>query len=105
MTMPKHFVDNRPILINENYVPEDEYTKQRKIRMQDAIDDYLEDEGITSRQVYEEMLSCIDDVIQYHQRHIDRATDLKHLMTGQRLLNEQQELSDKWHYDKIPSRY
>tara|TARA_B100000902_G_scaffold250411_1_gene236986 strand:+ start:1328 stop:1645 length:318 start_codon:yes stop_codon:yes gene_type:complete len=105
MTSPKHFMDNRPTLTNENYVPEDEYAKQRKCRMQDAIDDYLQDERVAPRRIYEEMLSCVDDVIQYHQKCLDRANDLKHLMMGHRLLDDMQELSEKWHYDKIPSRY
>ncbi len=105
MTMPKHFMDNRPNLTNENYVPEDEYAKQRKCRMQDAIDDYLSDERVTSRQVYEEMLSCVDDVIKYHKTSMERALDLKHLMMGHRLLDDMQDLSDKWQYDKLPQRY
>ncbi len=105
MTMPKHFMDCRPHLTNKNYDPEEEYSKQRKVRMQDAIDDYLADEKISSRRIYEEMLSCIDDVIQYHQKHLDRAQDLKHLMMGHRLLDDMQALSDKWQYDKIPNRY
>ena len=81
------------------------YEKQRKCRMQDAIDDYLQDERIPTRTVYEEMLSCIDDVIEYHQKLLDRANDLKSLMMGHRLLDDMQELSDKWQYDKIPQRY
>ena len=96
-------MDNRPFLTNDEV--QQEYSKQRKNRMQDAIDDYLQDEKVTARQAYEEMLSCIDDVIQYHQQSLDRANDLKHLMMGHRLLDDMQELSEKWHYDKIPSRY
>ena len=41
-----------------------EYTKQRKDRMQNAIDDYLNDDKVSARQTYEEMLSGIDDVIE-----------------------------------------
>ena len=44
-----------------------EYSNQRKSRMQDAIDDYLQDDKIDARQAYEEMLSCINDVITYHK--------------------------------------
>ena len=81
------------------------YEEQRKARLQACIDDYLDDAKVSGRQVYEEMLSCIDDVIQYHQKHLERANDLKHLMMGHRLLPEMEELATKWHYDKIPSRY
>ena len=43
------------------------YSDQRKSRMQDAIDDYLTDGEVSSRDTYDEMMSCIDDVIKYHK--------------------------------------
>ena len=58
------------------------YEQQRKCRMQDAIDDYLQDPKISTKQVYEEMLSCVDDVIKYHENHYVRARQLRDLMTG-----------------------
>ena len=42
------------------------YEQQRKDRLQNVIDDYLQDETISSRQVFEEILSCINDVAEYH---------------------------------------
>ena len=98
-------IEERPNLTNETYVYNDEYAKQRKDRMQDAIDDYLQDEKVTSRRIYEEMLSCVDDVIQYHQKKLDRANDLKHLMMGHRLIDGMEDMSAKWSQDNIPSRY
>lgn len=98
-------IEERPNLTNETYVYNDEYAKQRKDRMQDAIDDYLQDEKVTSRRIYEEMLSCVDDVIQYHQKQLDRANDLKHLMMGHRLIDGMEDMSTKWSQDNIPSRY
>ena len=65
-----------------------EYAIQRKDRMQDAIDDYLQDESVDARRIYEEMLSCIDDVIHYHKRHLDRAQGLRSLMQGYRHIPE-----------------
>ena len=61
-----------------------EYAKQRKDRMQDAIDDYLQDDKVSARQTYEEMLSCVNDVIEYHKKQLDRAVELKSLMMGHR---------------------
>ena len=49
-----------------------EYAKQRKDRMQDAIDDYLQDEHVDARQAYEEILSCVDDVIEYITRSLKK---------------------------------
>ena len=48
--------------------PDMTYEHQRKCRMQDAIDDYLQDDEVDARRAYEEMLSCVQDVIDYHQK-------------------------------------
>ena len=72
-------IEGRPFL-----GPDQTYEKQRQCRMQDAIDDYLNDEKVSSRQAYEEMLSCIDDVIQYHEKAYCRARDLRDFMMGNR---------------------
>ena len=74
-----------------------DYAKQRKCRMQDAIDDYLQDERVTARQAYEEMLSCVDDVINYHRENMDRAVALRSLMMG----NREVDLDDY----RVPERY
>lgn len=63
---------------------EAEYAKQRKDRMQDAIDDYLQDEKVTARRTYEEMLCCVHDVIKYHKDNLKKAEDLRDLMLGYR---------------------
>ena len=68
-----------------------EYSKQRKDRMQDAIDDYLNDDKVSARQTYEEMLSGINDVIDYHKKSMERAVDLKSLMFGHREVDFLQE--------------
>ena len=49
------------------------YSDQRKSRMQDAIDDYLTDDEVSSRETYDEMMSCIDGVINYHKQSLERA--------------------------------
>ena len=67
--------------------PDQTYEKQRQCRMQDAIDDYLKDEKVSVEQTYEEMLSCIDDVIEYHKSAYCRAMNLRNLMTGHREVN------------------
>ena len=75
-------IEGRPFL-----GPDNTYEKQRKCRMQDAIDDYLQDDKVSARQTYEEMLSCIDDVIDYHRKSMNRAVNLKELMLGHRDIN------------------
>ena len=84
--------------------PDNTYEKQRKCRMQDAIDDYLQDDKVSSRQAYEEMLSCINDVIQYHEKAYCRARELYDLMMGNREV-DLDDLAKKWQYDKLPERF
>ena len=76
--------------------PDQTYEKQRLCRMQDAIDDYLQDERVPARQAYEEILSCVDDVIQYHEKQYVRARQLRDLLSG---------YGSREYYDQIPKRY
>ena len=98
-------IEGRPDIQTSDEYWENEYSKQRKGRMQDAIDDYLQDERVSARQTYEEMLSCIDDVINYHKTNMDRAVELKSLMMGHREVDFTDEIAAKWQYDKLPERY
>ena len=98
-------IEGRPdIQVPDDYWSK-EYERQRKDRMQDCIDDYLQDEKVDARRVYEEMLSCIDDVINYHKKQLDKATDVKSLMMGHREVDFTDELAAKWQYDTLPERY
>ena len=63
---------------------EAEYSKQRRDRMQDAIDDYLQDDKVDARRAYEDILFCVDDVINYHKEQYDKAVALKSLLLGNR---------------------
>ena len=69
------------------FITNTSYAEQRKDRMQDAIDDYLQDDKVSARQTYEEMLSGVDDVIKYHKTSMERAVDLKELMLGHRAVD------------------
>ena len=77
-------VEGRPEIKNDDKFWDDLYAKQRKDRMQDCIDDYLQDEKVDARRAYEEILSCVDDVINYHKNQYDKAVSLKSLMLGNR---------------------
>jgi len=82
-----------------------EFARQRKDRLQDAIDEYLQDHEVSVRQTYEEMLSCVQDVIDYHTKCLDRAVNLKSFMMGHREIDTLDELAAKWQYDKLPKRF
>ena len=60
------------------------YDEQRKDRMQDAIDDYLQDNKVSARKAHEEMLECVKECMDYHQNLVVKASELYDLMTGNR---------------------
>jgi len=64
--------------------PDMTYDEQRKSRMQDCIDDYLQDNEVSARRTYEEILSCVQDVIDYHEKECLKAKELYDLMLGNR---------------------
>ena len=86
-----------------NLGPDKTYEEQRKARLQDCIDDYLQDPKVSPKQVYEEMLSCIDDVIRYHKNSLDRTEELRSLMHGYRPNSDQDLVSQI--RSQIPDRY
>ena len=96
-------IEGRPNIKNSDEYWTASYATQRKNRMQDAIDDYLNDDKVSARQTYEEMLSGVDDVINYHKKSMNRAVELKSLMMGHREtdLFDDTELAIKWKSDKI----
>lgn len=58
------------------------YAEQRKCRMQDAIDDYLQDDKVTAQLAYDEILECVKDVLDYHKRECVKAQELYDMMLG-----------------------
>lgn len=89
-------IEGRPELKGTEDFLRKTYAGQRKDRMQDAIDDYLQDDKVSARQTYEEMLSGVDDVIEYHKKAYCRAMSLRDYMTGNTALNLEH---------RIPERY
>jgi len=87
-------IKERPNIKTSDDHWKNEYSKQRKDRMQDAIDDYLQDDKVSARQTYEEMLSGVDDVIEYHKTAYCRAMTLRDLMTGNTDLDLEYKIPD-----------
>ncbi len=60
------------------------YSSQRKNRMGDALLDYINDDDITSNRVYDEILSEVDEMVEYHQKQLNKSRELKSLLMGNR---------------------
>lgn len=57
------------------------YAEQRNARLQDVIDDYLNWEDTNPRQMYDELLSSVDEIIAYHSLHLRRAETFRNMIT------------------------
>jgi|TARA_B100001939_G_scaffold86977_1_gene74556 CHASE3 domain sensor protein len=60
------------------------YSKQRNDRMRECVDDYLMDDDLDARACYENMLMAVQEVIDYHRKELDKASELYDLMQGHR---------------------
>jgi len=74
-----NIVSPDPVLFNQKT-----YEKARRDRLCDCIGDYLTDEDCDSRFVYEEILSEVNDWVDYHRRFAKKAEDLRDLLLGHR---------------------
>jgi hypothetical protein len=70
------------------------FERSRKLRLDDAIADYLNDDDVDARRAYEEMLCVIDDWMQYHEKHLEKARQLKMLMCGYREIDNIDNLAE-----------
>jgi hypothetical protein len=62
--------------------PDNTYQTARRDRLGDIILDYLSDDKLEPRQVYEEILSEVDTTIKYHRTQYNKAKTLHSLLLG-----------------------
>lgn len=67
-----------------NLGPDMTYAQQRKCRLQDAIDDYMQDDKVTILEFYHDLKDCLQDIISYHSKSKDRAVGALELVLGHR---------------------
>jgi len=63
------------------------YAQQRKCRLADVILDYLDDEEVSARRFYEDLLAETSEMIDYHQRHAKKYEEFRELIQGHRLID------------------
>lgn len=72
-----------------------EYAKQRKNRLQDSVDEYLQDDDVSVETFYSDLKACIDDIIQYHKTQKYKACDAMSLILGHRNVSFDEPVVDK----------
>lgn len=68
-------VEGRPYLGKDKT-----YAAQRRQRLADVVDDYFQDEDITPREFYDDLIAEINDLKQYHQHHLRRFEEVENLL-------------------------
>ena len=74
-------VNGRPTI---NHDWEQEYQKQRKNRLTDAVDEYLQDSNTSILAFYNDLKDVIEELIDYHKANKERAEGALQLINGHR---------------------
>lgn len=75
--------EGRPEYVDVDW--DKQYNKQRRNRLDDAISEYLNDDTKTDpRHCYEDILSVVQEWVDYHQNNLNRWNAFKSLMLGNR---------------------
>lgn len=94
-------IEGRPEL---NVDWKEQYAKQRRNRLADSINEYLEDDEVTIDEFYNDLKAEIEEVITYHKIRKEKAVGALQLVLGHRNVTIDEDLSEKWKMD-IPGRY
>tara|TARA_B100000035_G_scaffold190701_1_gene162839 strand:+ start:243 stop:560 length:318 start_codon:yes stop_codon:yes gene_type:complete len=64
------------------------YAEQRKSRLQDVVDDYLQDDDVSVLEMYNDIRDCLEDIISYHEMCKSRAQGALELIVGHHSTNK-----------------
>lgn len=113
--------EGAPVIKNSDEYWKKEFNKQRASRLQDSVDEYMQDGEVDA--FFEDLRTAIQDLIDYHGKQKENAQTLMKVVSGHRPLQLQQEddkyfqrkynLAEADYYDKraqldaaqIPDRY
>ena len=60
------------------------YDSQRRERLGDIVHDYLSDNEITARRFYEDLVSEVTELADYHEAELNKAKEVLNLLHGTR---------------------
>lgn len=66
-------IEGRPKLIGTEEFLQKTYEEQRKCRLQDSVDEYLQDDQVDVDTFYNDLVDCIQDIIDYHRKELTKA--------------------------------
>lgn len=85
--------EGAPVIKNSDEYWKEEFKKQRASRLQDSVDEYMQDGEVDA--FFEDLRTAIQDLIDYHGKQKENAQTLMKVVSGHRPLQLQQE-DDKY---------
>jgi len=85
--------EGAPVIKNSDEYWKKEFKKQRASRLQDSVDEYMQDGEVDA--FFEDLRTAIQDLIDYHGKQKENAQTLMKVVSGHRPLQLQQE-DDKY---------
>jgi predicted house-cleaning noncanonical NTP pyrophosphatase (MazG superfamily) len=85
--------EGAPVIKNSDEYWKEEFKKQRASRLQDSVDEYMQDGEVDA--FFEDLRTAIQDLIDYHGKQKESAQTLMKVVSGHRPLQLQQE-DDKY---------
>jgi len=86
-------IEGAPVIKNSDEYWKEEFKKQRASRLQDSVDEYMQDGEVDA--FFEDLRTAIQDLIDYHGKQKENAQTLMKVVSGHRPLQLQQE-DDKY---------
>ena len=80
------------------------YRKYSLEHLENWLHDALDCEDLTSQDVYETIVKCIDETIDHHKKYLTKSTEILSLLKGHRSVDFD-ETYDGWDYDAAGAKF
>ena len=91
--------EGAPVINNSDEYWKKEFNKQRASRLQDSVDEYMQDGEVDA--FFEDLRTAIQDLIDYHGKQKENAQTLMKVVSGHRPIQVQQTK----HWDELWESY
>jgi len=86
------------VIKNSDEYWKEEFKKQRASRLQDSVDEYMQDGEVDA--FFEDLRTAIQDLIDYHGKQKENAQTLMKVVSGHRPLQQEYNLREAEYYNK-----
>ena len=90
--------EGAPVINNSDEYWKKEFNKQRASRLQDSVDEYMQDGEVDA--FFEDLRTAIQDLIDYHGKQKENAQTLMKVVSGHRPLQQEYNLREAEYYNK-----